>query len=35
MRVPGGCLFWILISVVLTVLVNLFLYLLSGPYVGI
>ena len=34
-----GCLFWILISIVLsvvvTVLANLFLYLLSGPSVGI
>ena len=34
MRVPGGCLFWILISVVLsvglTVLVNLALFLVSG-----
>ena len=34
MRVPGGCLFWILISVVLsvglTVLVNFALFLVSG-----
>ncbi len=34
-----GCLFWILISVVLsvtlTVLLNLFAYLFSGPSVGI
>ena len=33
-RVPGGCLFWIFISVVLsvglTVLVNLVLFLVSG-----
>ena len=30
-----GCLGWILISVVLTVLANLLLYLPSGPAVGI
>jgi len=34
MRVPGGCLFWIFVSVILsvglTVLVNLALFLVSG-----
>jgi hypothetical protein len=30
-----GCLGWVLISVALTVLANVLLYLLSGPAVGI